>query len=539
MTKTSKRASVKIILSALLVCVLVISSFAFSSSALENVYTTENPELTLEHIFDARAGGGMQDVWKPTGTLSQSAGKYNLTSNSWCFWSNYDALDFAYTEAGFNTGAGSILTASVKLDSYKSSGSYSSTGLMIRESLAANGRGVFLFVRGSNLYLMYRQGTSGSGQLPYTHFQTTINYPLELKMVVNKDRKKVYGYITSKGGKETPIGPISFDAANKLYIGIATHSLDRNKYDESVYSSFKIKLDAPEGWEYEEEEGTSSSPEEENKDPEVVLPEDLPVTENTLLKETFTNGFLTEDPEGNLESATTPVWAVRSGKPIMALDDDKTNRYLKISSLDDPLMMTAGDMSWTDYKASFEFTYSSELTSLAESNTLQFLVRHRSVVIGGSGEYSVKLVNKFSSNGDTLYGQYLQLYYGKLRGTFIPISNTVLLKEVQLVEGGMLPFDTTHKLMVEVFDDTIKVYLNGELLITYPETDDEALSRADKRNMNLIGNIGFYAVDTSVDIDNITVLKLNDVLGGDYDNKIAGKFDDPIPDYIADGFMKE
>ena len=64
----------------------------------------------------------------------------------------------------------------------------------------------------------------------------------------------------------------------------------------------------------------------------------------------------------------------------------------------------------------------------------------------------------------------------------------------------------------------------GEKVIDYTDTSE--------LKINLKGCIGVSVDETACYIDNITVLKLEDEWGGDYDNDIGGNFNQAIPDYL-------
>ena len=84
----------------------------------------------------------------------------------------------------------------------------------------------------------------------------------------------------------------------------------------------------------------------------------------------------------------------------------------------------------------------------------------------------------------------------------------------------------THKLRADCFDNVITVYIDGIKIFEYTDTDSV--------KMHAIGSIGFGVNKGNVLIDNVTVRKLNDPVGGDLDNKIKGNWDLPVPDYIQD-----
>ena len=97
----------------------------------------------------------------------------------------------------------------------------------------------------------------------------------------------------------------------------------------------------------------------------------------------------------------------------------------------------------------------------------------------------------------------------------------------------------THNLAVRAFDDKITVWLDGEEIFYYLDdcNDNETggyLGYDTQRGafVNSKGCIAFYSSGLGLYVDNITVKKLLDVHGGDYDNSISANWDDDIPNYI-------
>ena len=83
-----------------------------------------------------------------------------------------------------------------------------------------------------------------------------------------------------------------------------------------------------------------------------------------------------------------------------------------------------------------------------------------------------------------------------------------------------------QNLYVEVVDNNIKVWYNGVEKIDYTDEDNTIAV--------LKGGIGITTYDTDVAIDNIVVRKLEDELGGDYDNDIGGNYNEEIPAYLQE-----
>ncbi len=506
-----------------LVAMIGLSVVLVAGAEKVTVYTHTNPTLTMLNIYGEGSPG-----WPSNGAITQEGSKYTLTTNAWAFWEQIDSLDFAYEKTAFNTGRGSVLTAEVTIQSWDGGKhtAQASTGIHMRNSLAPDSSGVFLCVRDGIIYLMYRK-TDGATVQRGLQVAHSNSYPISLRLVANKSMNNAAGYYRVGDGKWINIGNVSFQSKNEIYTGLAAHLSTSVGMGTSVFENFNITLEAPEGYVIEDDGDTPT----EGTEAQVILPEDLPTHGDALLSETFTDGDMFPTDREKIGVAN-PVWTVRSGAPNVVLNADQTNRYLKFTTLDNEMLMTAGDMTWTDYSASLEFRYNSDEMQKYEKNQLSLLLRHRDVVIGGNYDYAVTLVNKIEKN--ELVGQFLQFNYRTNQRNFI--SAYTVLAEVQIAQGDMIAANVTHTLKVDALDNTFKIYLDGQCLIEY--VHEQVNDKGEVTPINLIGNIGLYTNSLTADVDNILVRKLNDPLGGDYDNSIGGRFDEPVPDYIVDVFGK-
>ena len=79
---------------------------------------------------------------------------------------------------------------------------------------------------------------------------------------------------------------------------------------------------------------------------------------------------------------------------------------------------------------------------------------------------------------------------------------------------------------MDCFDNRITVKFDDNQVIDYY---DESVSY-----ICSVGNVGLEFYQVYGYVDNIIVRKLEDEFGGDYDNKIGGNWNDPIPNYVAE-----
>ena len=103
----------------------------------------------------------------------------------------------------------------------------------------------------------------------------------------------------------------------------------------------------------------------------------------------------------------------------------------------------------------------------------------------------------------------------------VSVAKTVPLNYISKGFAG-----TKHTVRIDALDNVITVYIDDMTTPILEYTDEN--SATFKGN----GGIGFYSDSACVSVDNIVVRKLDDPVGGDYDNKINGNFNKQIPNYV-------
>ena len=221
-----------------------------------------------------------------------------------------------------------------------------------------------------------------------------------------------------------------------------------------------------------------------------------------MLRETFTDGSLTNTPATTLN----PVWDNPKQNTLKLLEDGNRVWNRTFASGYDYI----GDQNWTDYSASVDVCFLKECDPQL-ANRVKLYVRHMDIDATGYYDYAAALEN---GNSIALYRRWrtqdgLDIHGEKLISVTVP---------------NYLGDDTFHNLRVDVVDNVLKVYWDGSLKINYIDNGE--------LKINLKGCVGLMTDETAVYLDNLTVVKLEDFFGGDYDNDIGGNFDQPIPDYI-------
>lgn len=509
-------------ITALSLCVLMVILLCFQFSAHSDEIDETNPELTLEKI-DSTVENDFysKGVYMQTTDFQQGGGKYNITTNSYVAWSYNDDIAFAYKKYNVSENSGDFMEASVILDEvpYGKPGQMhhnASAGLMFRSGLESDDAEVFLHVRGTEILAVYRS-KKGNGTAVQRK-NMTVKYPVEIKMV--KRANQVNLSYKSAGADWLPFAyPIGLTAKGPLYVGLAAHSCDEVNSIVSNFSNLKIKGVGT--W-----DGTGGNEDTSSVVSEYVE-EDSPIGSNVLMRETFTDGDLTNKPA----SPSNPIWPQPEELSIVNLDGNRVWDRTFIDQQD-----WVGDV-WTDYKVSVDvqFTEKCNPDPEAASNTFRLSARHTGIEFYGHSDYTATVTNGYkvglykrtflkddpSANGYLLASVDLSEWFGKKDED----NNTIPGSYSCLGDGKF------HKLELTVFDNKLTVTWDGIEIIHF--TDTGVADKSTGKRVFPMGNVGISTFETSVYVDNLTVEKMEDTFGGDYDNKIGGNWDLPTPDYIT------
>lgn len=510
----------------------------------------KNPKMNFKLIDTDPAPQGVYPAegdFEQTDTETDNA-KYNISSNTFVAWYAEDDIAFAYNQFNIGENSSDTLDYSMRVHSQKSiSEGYNtihqnaSVGIMMRDSLMGNGAMVFLHIRPQAIMIVYRM-MSGDQNSQAIYTSIPEQYPVELRL--ERKGKLFTGYYRTVGAdKWIKVGSCTALFQGPTYAGIATHSCQQEVITQSVVTDVNIKGNGTWTKGDSPSSGSDSSSGTSSGDTSSIEPgpEDAPIDSNVLLKETFSDGTL-KTPESNdgvfetVEVAegskkvkkrvlTNPVWQNPSCENIVTLPDG--NRVLFKDYADGYDFI--GDTKWTDYKASLDVQFT-EFCNMQVDNKFEFFVRHLSQEMYGCFDYGIRIenYNVTSSSGNIIYDD----LGNRLRGMRIVLerrqrsrydgTGTVLeTYNIDNIMGDGL----FHNISVSAVDNHLIIYFDGREAIDY--TDENYLNC-------LTGGIGIITANTSVYIDNIVVEKIEDPLGGDYDNYIGGRFNEPAPEYIGD-----
>lgn len=483
----------------LLITVLCIALPDFTARAVE--YNETDPELTFQLINSDVEESYGHSAYPAQGTFNQNDGVYDMKTNAYVAWRTEDDVGYAYRRydiGGKNTDVMTFETTVTSMNAVQSGDSTvglyytASAGLMIRGGLAPDDPEIFLHCREGRVTIVYRSQKGGSTGVQYSTFEP--QYPVQLR-IEKKGTQYTCSFKTSVSGNWVTMRPVGANIRGPVYAGVSAHSCDPDVYIHGVFEGFSAvgsgTLDN--AGETESETGTSSEAS--------TFWEDPPAAENVLLRETFTDGSMTNEPA----SATNPVWAAPADENIITEESGNRLWYKNFASSYDYI----GDEGWTDYETSLELQFT-ENCDPEINNIFALIVRHRELDPYGYYEYRIQFE----------YGNKINIYR-KFRDSKLDGLGGTQVASVTV--DNYLGDNKMHALRVSTLDNVITVYWDDQEVLTY--TDNETLA-------NLKGSIGILTKDTDVYIDNILVTKLEDPLGGDYDNAIGGNYNQPLPDYL-------
>ena len=511
----------RISISVIVVLAIIIGIGATFISSAEEINET-NPELTLAKINSDvenqyySVGAYMQDS-----ELTQADGKYNLKTNAYVAWSYNDDIAFAYKTYNVSGAEGDYIEATVTIDSIPTGTSgdlhyNASAGLMFRSGLQSDDAEVFIHVRKNSILAVYRSKAGDDTYVQYT--DNTVKFPVELKMY--KEMKQVkLSYKSAGGNWRDFMYPIGMTADGPLYVGVAAHSHDAANSIVSNFSNFTVKGIGTYGGE----------PTDKPDEKEEYVEEDSTAASNVQLRETFTDGDLTNEPA----SATNPIWDKPNDLLITNLDGNRVWERTFVDQNDWVGDWNASD--WVnDYDVSVDvmFTDKCNPDPASASNTFRLYARHTGIEFYGHSHYAATISKGYEI---TLYKATFVGADASVNGG-TKLGNTVDLRTLLGDEDYTCLGDGKwHTLKMRVFDNQITVYWGdkgGELQEIISYTDEGVSEKSEGQRVFGVGNVGIGTYQTAVYVDNLLVERLTDTFGGDYDNWIGGNWNQPKPDYV-------
>lgn len=498
----------------LLACLLAVSLAAVALAiarpgvAKATEYDEKDPELTFVTInSDIEFTLSGIPEYTPYGKYSQGNGKYTLETNAYTVWDKKDEIGFGYRQYDIGSAKTDTLTVEADLTDFKgvgTGGKYftASAGVMIRGSLDPASPEVMVHVREGNVGVLCRKafgaGTSytASGASPADI--TGLRIEKTGEKYVCSYRLQGMGWVTFKTLRMEWNGP--------FLGGLAVHSSDRDNPVACTFTNFKAYGSGT--YIPGEEPGGNTSSETVSVTPW----EDAPMPENCLLYETFTDMNLSAR-DGKTPDKT--VWKNFNGT-IELEENGNRRKYNSFKPCEDYI----GNSKWTDYSAAMDFQVTAD-TDPKDNDYFTFIVRCKTIETTGRYGYELKFVSTYDQKTKQT-SCFIELYR-KFR------SDNRIMGKAEIPSY----FDfKTHNIRVDVVDNLLKVFFDDQPVSFTSGNSTTTVVTDTSPIVMATGGLGITSSeDMDIYFDNIIVTKLNDPVGGDYDNFIGGNWDSDVPEY--------
>lgn len=511
MKKISKTS--KIICSLVLATVLIACGVGLGlvKADMVEIESGENCDLT----YYSMNGHYNSGVWDNQGSLSgDSSTKYILKSNGWAHWYKHDNLSFAYKELAFNYSEKAQITVETTMTSFDGSAENAGAGIMLRTSLNPDAASLMLHYRPGSIMVTYRSKDGTDALQGRTIITSTASmYPVTFKVVVVKGQTKAKCYYKIGSGNFSEFATVALFYDSKIYAGISAYSQQQDFISTAKFTNFKYLVEAPEG--YTVVDGGDTSSGEASSEETVSVPEDLAPAGDILMRETFSDGSVENNNGDAQNDIINPIWKY-SELPDIQLNSDNTNRYV-YDFIKDHSYYYAGDQHWTDYITSYRVNFTNEY-SQDEANEFYVYTRLTDIMQYGYQYYFVKIKMNVKQNNATI-----TLGYSPANN-YLRVDNEYaeVVETVTITDDLSTIIDRWIDLTVETFDNHIVVCWDGQTVFDWYD---------EGQYVNPVGCVGFGSNGAAVMVDDITVKKLTDLLGGDYDNRICGNWNQNEPEY--------
>ena len=475
------------------------SMTAFAEETQANVFDTEL--LKDYEIVDIFGAG------EPfTSSVEIEKDKYvNITTDSLDCWGNADSFTFLKHKDIVDTTKymTSIITTTVS-DVKGSASPNAASGPMMRTDLTAGSKHVLLRVRPKGQIVM--SWRLAKDDVCKYIVGPTVQRPVKLKLERAGDLYTAYYKNVST--EETPwieIGSVSAYLGESIHTGFCTFAIDQSTPVTASLRRLKIKN-------YTASQSTTETSAERAQEKQEDLEDYADDAEKIRLqeekKERLKAFYLIEKFEDmsltvGEQSVENAKWHTSEASPSFVKDEDGTVWWVRNKV---PTLAYVGKPTWADYKMSFDFV----LDSATAENKFTIYVRTKPDVIPESAYkpsyYSLNINNK-------------QIYLMKA----LPFRNDG--REYNKLSTTIPDFadGKKHTMVIEAFDNTLKLYVDGKVFFNYVDGSSFPHTR---------GLVGFDTRNVNIKISNLIVEKMEDELGGVYDNYIGYSFDEPILDIM-------
>ena len=429
----------------------------------------------------------------------------HVTTNALDCWGNADSFTFLHKKETVDTKKYPTTVISTTVCDVKGSASpNAASGPMMRTDLKADSPHVVLRVRPSGqIILSWRLA---KGDICRYTVGPTIKAPVKLKLERSGDLYVAYYKIISaeEDNQWIEFGSINAFLGDDIYAGFCTFTIDQSTPVTASLRRLNIKNYAA-GQPVVETDAETAGEKQDDAEVWEGVQEKIKIQKEK--EEALKAFYLIEKFEDmNLTSGGETVentkWLTSEASPAFEKDEDGTVWWVRNKV---PTLAYVGKPTWADYKMSFDFV----MDPATAENTFVIYVRTKPDVIPESAiapcYYSLHMNNK-------------QIYMMKAipfrtKNTYNKLSTTF----ADFADGKK------HTMVIEAFDNSIKLSVDGKVLFNFTDGSSFPHTR---------GLVGFDTRNINIKMSNLIVEKMEDELGGVYDNYIGYSFDQPILDII-------
>jgi len=448
----------------LLYLLLLLTGFSMASMG-QSAKPTDAKEHWEFANFGANSGGKM--------TLEKNKLFIN-TQRTHHAWDESDSYSFAWQRQPFPYDDCSKSTISVTIDKFKTG----TAGIMMRSNTTLGAANAHLEVSFTgDVLLMYRKSDGEATQ--YIRI-ASLSFPMQIKMV--RQGTVFTGYYKDEKGEWLKGGSVIAGVSADPIIGFYACSGSNSQigYSDEANGSMDVGF-SNRNIAYEE---SFIAAEKDFKDK-------MPVKPNTLLRDNFDDGSLSNGPA----TITNPVW---DGIKFGNLPVDKAGgRYWRKTG-DGTFYL--GNKKWADYQVSIEVTFD---VNSSKASEFAMQLRYQNIPVYVLPKYYTVAFR----DGD-------KLVFEKFEQGAVSFTKSVTIPKY---------FDgVKHTLMVKMLDRNYDVYYDGKKLINGVDTEKPIT----------YGNMCLKFTSVAMNIDNLEVLKIDDPINGVADNYLQDYYDTPLPSYL-------
>ncbi|MDE3099205.1 MAG: RICIN domain-containing protein [Verrucomicrobiota bacterium] len=223
------------------------SSTAATGSATVTITGTDGTlthTTTISLTVNAASGGGLPAGWTDidigsvglAGSASYSSGTFTVNGSGSDIWSTSDSFNYAYQSV---SGDQTIIA---RVASQQNTSSWAKSGVMFRDSTAANGAYVAVYVTPSNGVSMQIRPSDGAGAIDAAR-QTGLTAPYWVKIV--RSGNTFTGYSSPDGSTWTEVAATNVTMASGVDAGLAVCAHNNTVLNTSTFDNVSISGSAP------------------------------------------------------------------------------------------------------------------------------------------------------------------------------------------------------------------------------------------------------------------------------------------------------